>query len=233
MTTNSSSPTTLVASPPGIHPGVPAAAFVALFAASITVPALAGLGTMPPPGAQVSAVQEWFAGGVATELSGTLIMLSAVAWAVFVTAASLRMGAFAPGAPGLRVARLGGTLAAATLASSGAVVVALASSQGTQSTEVTSTLARLAFVLGGPLHTLTLGITVLGLSLTGWFAEVISRRTAAVGVGVSVLACASMLSTLANGLVFIVPIGRFSTIVWLLVLAARLPRSRTTTGPAR
>ena len=228
MATNSSSPTTFVTAAPGIRPGVPAAAFVALFVASVTVPVVAGLGTMPPPGARVGAVQEWFAGGVAVDLSGTLIMLSAVAWAVFVTVASLRMGALAPGAPGLRVARLAGTLAAATLAFSGAVVVALAGSQGTGSAEVTSTLARLAFVLGGPLHTLTLGVTVLGLSLTGRYAGVISRRTAAVGVGVSVLACASMLSVVANGLVFTVPVGRFSAIVWLLVSATRLPRSATT-----
>ncbi len=230
MATMSSSPTTSCTHP-GVHPAVPAAAFVALFVASVAVAPLTGHGTMPPPDAQVGVIQNWFAGGGAARYSGSLLMLSGAAWAVFVTFLSMRVGVFAPGAPGPLLARTGGVLAATTLSGSGAVVAALAGSQGTHSAEVTSALARLAFVLGGPLHTLTVGVTVLGLALTAWFAGMASRRTAAVGFGISALAAASMLALLSDGLVFFVPLGRFSAIAWLLVMVARLPRSRKA-GPS-
>ncbi|MFJ1456552.1 hypothetical protein [Nocardia sp. N2S4-5] len=201
--------------------------FLALFVLSVVVPSIAGGGTMPAPGAPATDLQQWAGHRTAVIAAGALMMAAAGAVAVFGDLLGHRLAAAGPAGRGPVVVRSAAIAAAVALAACGVVVMLLGNRGTTASADSVATLGRAAFALGGPVHTLLLGGVTLGWALT--LTRLGGSRPAIVAMGILSALCAlSAGAVFSDALVPLVPIGRFPTMLGLLLGTVRwLPRPET------
>ncbi len=225
--------TTTHTSPRGgaVHPGpplgAPAIVFVATFVASILAAPLAGGGTMPSPFGPSALVQIFFAANSTTTAVGALLMLlSATALLVFSAVGASRLQYLAPNAPGPLIAGFGGVAAAVALAASACASWVLSMSPVSQDLELVHAIHGLAFVLGGPAHVVSLGVLVLGLAVTTIFVNRTPRVLSKVGIVIAAVDFLSVLALLSPSAAHLVPLGRFASLFWLVVMAVQIPRAR-------
>lgn len=214
-----------------VHPGPPLAApatlFTVAFVASVALPPIAGAGTMPPPYARADQVREFFtAAAPALGVASAVQLLAALALAVFTAVAWSRLTYLAPNAPGPAIAAAGGGMAAAMLALTAGVQWVAVQAPVLEQDGVVRMLHHLMFVLGGPVHTAALGVLTLGCAVTSWFVGRIPRRLSQAGIVVGALAVLSGVALVSDVLTPLVPIGRFTAMLWLLAFAVLTPRTR-------
>ncbi|MCX4671644.1 hypothetical protein OG453_33995 [Streptomyces sp. NBC_01381] len=187
--------------------------FAVLFIASLVFSGLAGSATYPSPFEADKVAEAYFAdnGGVVLGM-GILQLLSAVPLAAFVLALTKR--------PGL--ARAGGLCAVAGLAA--CALIGLAIPVLDASGDALHTLHYLTFMAGGPAHVPFLGI-VVGASALAFRASV-PRWTTVLGLTSAGLALLSLASFVSESLMLLLPLGRFTAILWILVTAVRAARLR-------
>ncbi|WP_280361551.1 hypothetical protein [Nocardia wallacei] len=182
---------------------------------------------MPTPGAPTMDLQQWAGHRPAVIAAGALMMAAAGAVAVFGNLLGRRLATAGAAGRGPIVARGAAVAAAVALAACGVAVVLLGSRGTTASADSMATLGRAAFALGGPVHTLLLGGVTLGCALT--LHRVGGSKPATVAMGIlSALCVLSTGALFSDALVPLVPIGRFPTMLGLLLGTVRwLPRPET------
>jgi hypothetical protein len=92
-------------------------------------------------------------------------------------------------------------------------------------------LADLSFLSGGPAYAVMFALLIAGVSVPGLLAGLLPRAVTWTGL---VLAAAGMLSTLtllASGFSYLLPVVRFGGTIWLVFVAALLPRTRPSRHP--
>ncbi|MET8798024.1 hypothetical protein ABZV91_16510 [Nocardia sp. NPDC004568] len=205
-------------------PLVALGSFLALFALSVAVPSLAGAGTMPPPGSSTADFRQWADHHIAVISSGALMVAAAAALTGAGVYLARRLAVVAPSACGPRLVRISSAAAATTLAACGVCVGVLGARSTSLSADTMETLGRAAFALGGPVHTLLLGGVVLGWALVLDRAGTGRRAAIVLGTlaGLDLIGAAALFS---DELIVLVPIGRFPTMLGLVVGSVRwLPR---------
>ncbi|WP_433175914.1 hypothetical protein [Actinoallomurus sp. CA-150999] len=181
----------------------------------------------PHPDASGLAVLDYArAHGTAIKVGALLLFASAVPLALTAAVLYRRLRALGITAPGSAITLVGGVL------SSGALTLSAMSgwSGGRLPAKADPALARaladLSFLAGGPAYVVTFAMLIAGISVTGLFTGLLPRALTIVGL---VLAVAGMLSifTLATMSVApLLPIVRFGGLLWLVAVAALLPRTR-------
>jgi len=148
-----------------------------------------------------------------------LAVLTAVTWA------RLRQLTSTISAP-LAVGTVGGVLAATFLALNSMVQWTVTHPAVTADPALVRALNYLFFGLGGPAHVAALGVLVAGLSTAGKALHIVPRWFVYTGYVIVALCGLSMLTTLSQTAAPFIPIGRFTSLIWLVALAFLTPRAR-------
>ena len=212
----------------GPNPGILAAVSLGLTVGGLLSSAiLTGGQTFVSPFAPASQVAAYFHGSPdAVRLASLFQFGSAVPLGIFaatVYARQLRLGVRVPG-PALGF--FGGITAAVFLMLSAGVGWVLSRPEITTDVTVTHALAFLAFITGGVAYVVGLGLLVAGIAVPALILGFVPRWLAWAGLVIAALAELSFLSMVIEPLQFLLPIGRFGGLIWLVAAGFLLPRSR-------
>src|SRR5436190_1883060 len=137
-----------------------------------------------------------------------------------------RLAFFGVRVAGVNIAFFGGIGAALMLLVSGSCMWCLGQPGVAALPEATRLLHLLAFVSGGPGFAVTFGLLVLGVSLAGGLTRRLPRWLMWGGIAIGVVAELSSLSLLATAAAFLLPMARFSGLLWLIAVGVCLPAVR-------
>lgn len=213
----------------GPHPGVLALVSLGIFLVSlITSAILTGGQTFISPFAPESEVAAFFQQNVpALRLGGMLQFGSAVPLGIYaatVYARQLRLGVRVPGPA---IGFFGGVSAAIFLMLSGCVTWLLSRPEITTDVTLTHALSYLAFITGGVGFVVGIGLLVAGIAVPSLILRFMPRWLAWTGLVIAALSELSFLSMAIEPLQFLLPIGRFGGLLWLVAAGFLLPRTRT------
>ena len=204
--------------------------FAGLFIASlVVVAAMTRGGHFPSPFEPTAATNAFFAENRDAIRFGAFLQFGAsVPLAIFAATASSRLRFLGIEAAGTLITLVGGTLASAMGAFSALAQWSLV--QPDLGTEVRA-LHLLAFSTGGPGYIVPFGLLVAGIAVTGGLSRKLPRWVMWSGLFVASVAELSSLSVAFAPAMYLLPIARFTGLVWLIVVAALLPSTRA--GRAR
>jgi hypothetical protein len=214
---------------------------LALLAAISLVLLLAGLaigvalaGVMPLPYGSATAIQDYVAGHHAAVVAiavGTFG--SSIPLAIYAATASARLRQLGITAPGATIALAGGLLASAGLALSSLTAWTLSRPEVTSDTALVRALYYLTYLTGGPWHVVTLGLLIAGIAVPGLVVGLLPRPVAWAGLAIAGLAELTTLVLIWPGLSPLLPVARFTGLIWLIVAGAMLPLRRRNRQVAR
>lgn len=212
----------------GPHTGVLALVSLGIFLVSlITSAILTGGQTFISPFAPESEVAAFFQQNVpALRLGGMLQFGSAVPLGIYaatVYARQLRLGVRVPGPA---IGFFGGASAAIFLMLSGCVTWLLSRPEITTDVTLTHALSFLAFITGGVGFVVGIGLLVAGIAVPSLILRFMPRWLAWTGLVIAALSELSFLSMAIEPLQFLLPIGRFGGLLWLVAAGFLLPRTR-------
>jgi hypothetical protein len=201
-----------------------AAISLALLVAGLVVGVALG-GVMPLP--YSSAILDYVAGHhdaavvIAVGTFGSSIPL-----AIYAATASARLRQLGITAPGATIALAGGLLASAGLALSGLTAWTLSRPEVTSDPALVRALYYLTFLTGGPWHVVTLGLLIAGIAVPGLIVGLLPRPVAWAGLVIAVVAELTTLVLIWQALSPLLPLARFTGLIWLIVAGALLPLRR-------
>src|SRR3954463_1102365 len=207
--------------------GVLAAVSLALLLAGLVVGvALAG-GVMPLPYGSATQIQDYVAGhhGAAVAIAvGTFG--SSIPLAIYAATASARLRQLGITAPGATIALAGGLLASAGLGLSSLTAWTLSRPEVTADPALVRALYYLTYLTGGPWHVVTLGLLIAGIAVPALIVGLLPRRVAWTGLVLAGLAELTTLVLIWPWLSPLLPVCRFTGLVWLIVAGVMLPLRR-------
>jgi hypothetical protein len=218
-----------IARPPQAGPPLaPLAAIslVLLLAGLVVGVALAG-GVMPLPYGSATEIQNYVAGnhGAAVAIAvGTFG--SSIPLAIYAATASARLRQLGITAPGATIALAGGLLASAGLALSSLTAWTLSRPEVTSDPTLVRALYYLTYLTGGPWHVVTLGLLIAGIAVPGLIVGLLPRAVAWAGLVIAGVAELTTLVLIWPGLSPLLPVARFTGLVWLIVAGVLLPLRR-------
>jgi hypothetical protein len=214
------------------HAGPPlmmvAIVYIALFIASQFASSLLGHGPgYVNPYAPADDVMRFFAANAtALRVSNFFIFGSAVPLAVFAATVISRVRFHGVRVAGIDIALFGGIAAAAALGVCGLVAWVLSVQEVSASIAAVRALHFLSFLFGGLAFAVGFGVFAAGVSITGYFARLLPRWVMVLGMVIAVAGEFSSLSLITYPANFLLPIARFGGMIWLLAVAAKLPKTR-------
>jgi hypothetical protein len=150
---------------------------------------------------------------------------SAIPLGIFIATAVSRLRFLGVRAAGETIAFFGGIGATLMLMFSALCTWSLTRPGIAEATGAVRALQALGFIGGGPGFVVPLGLFLAGVSLTAGLSKLIPRWLMWLGLAVA-LACELASLTLLNFTAgYLIPVGRFISIVWMIALALKLPVS--------
>lgn len=144
-------------------------------------------------------------------------------YAATIYARQLRLGIRVPG-PG--IAFYGGISASTFGAISALLVWVLSRPEITTDATLTHTLSYLSFITGGVGFVVGLGLLVAGIAVPGLILKLFPTWFAWVGLVIAALSELSFLSMVMEPFQYLLPVGRFLGMIWLIAAGFMLPRNR-------
>lgn len=202
----------------------PTISYAVLTICGLAVPtAMAGKG----PWQSDTALLDFFAHhGAAAHASAFFTFGAAIPLAIVTAVTTTRLRMLGLDVPGRIIAQLGGALASAMLAVAGLTTLALTQPHVAESPAAVRAVYGITFATGGPGFVAFVGLLLLGLSISSLFGRVLPRWLAWAGVVIAVACELSAFSVAFSDLEFLLPIGRFGSLAWLVVTGFLLPSSR-------
>lgn len=203
-----------------------AISLVLLLAGLVVGVALAG-GVMPLPYGSATSIQDYVAGHHAAAVAiavGTFG--SSIPLAIYAATASARLRQLGITAPGATIALAGGLLASSGLALSSLTAWTLSRPEITSDAALVRALYYLTYLTGGPWHVVTLGLLIAGIAVPGLIVGLLPRPIAWTGLVIAGLAELTTLVLIWPELSPLLPVARFTGLVWLIVAGALLPLRR-------
>jgi hypothetical protein len=216
----------------GPSPGILGLVSLGLLIGSlISMPLLSGGGIITSPFGDTDTVAGFFADhGFAVRFASMLQLASAIPLGIYaatVYARQLRLGIRVPGPS---IGLFGGTAAAILLAVSAIITWTQSQPVVSADPELTHALAYASFAAGGFAHVLGLGLLVAGIAVPALLLRLMPRWFAWTGLVIAALAELSFLAMVIEPLQFLIPIGRFGSLIWLVIAGFLLPKTRQTQG---
>jgi hypothetical protein len=179
----------------------------------------------PRPGSEPAEVRRYFTeNSRSARLSATGQLISTASLARFTASVARLAGRSAKGSQRLRTAAIaGGGLATASLATSALCTLALSGRRGKED-DSAATLARRAFVAGGPIHGVGFGVLTGALALAGLRTGELPRPVAILGLVSAASGILSPLYFVKESAGWLIPIGRFSGLVVSGIAGVKLGR---------
>jgi hypothetical protein len=180
----------------------------------------------PRPGADPAQVRRYFTqnAGRPARLSAAGQAISAAALVRFTASVAKLAGRAGLRPPALAAAVAGGGLAAASLATSAVTHTTLTLLKEEDDDDRAATLARRAFVAGGPVHGVGFGVLTGVLALAGVQAGELPRPVAITGLASAALSVLSPLYFVWEPAGWLIPAGRFSGLLVSGIAGVRLAR---------
>jgi hypothetical protein len=207
---------------------------LALLAAISLVLLLTGLvvgvalaGVMPLPYGSATAIQDYVAGHHAAAVAiavGTFG--SSIPLAIYAATASARLRQLSITAPGATIALAGGLLASAGLGLSSLTAWTLSRPEVTSDPALVRALYYLTYLTGGPWHVVTLGLLIAGIAVPALVVGLLPKSVAWTGLVIAGIAELTTLVLIWPGLSPLLPVARFTGLLWLIVAGALLPLRR-------
>lgn len=192
--------------------------------ASLAVGAAAAHGAAfvnPWSGGSVTAIAT-YAGAV--RWTAVLQLGSAVPLAIYACTASARLHRLGVRAPGATIALGGGLWSALMLALSAMTTFAL--TWPASSTESAGMLRAFAFATGGVGMVVGLGLLLAGISVPALVVGLLPRPVATLGLVLAVVSELTFLALAVEPMSYLLPVGRFVGIAWLVAAGFWLPIQR-------
>jgi hypothetical protein len=206
---------------------------VALFGAALVLPMVFAHGAhFPSPFASAAESARYFAEHAqAVRMAGFLLFGSAVPLGIFAASTASRVQFLGIRVvSGLNIALFGGSAAALLLALSGMLMWVLGTTALSPAPEGSQLLHLLVFATGGPGCVVALGLFVAGIALTSGLQHITPRWLMFGGLASALVAELSWLSLMVPKALVLLPLARFSGVIWMLCVAALLPRRRAALG---
>jgi hypothetical protein len=162
----------------------------------------------------------------AVRTAAVFTFASSVPLAIYAATASARLRQLGVTAPGATIALAGGVLAAGALGLSGLVLWPLAEHDVSADEGLVRALYFLVYLTGGPGHIVALGLLVAGMAVPMLILRLIARPVAWTGLAIAALSELTTLALVWPALSPLLPIARFSALVWLIVAGTLLPHRR-------
>jgi hypothetical protein len=164
------------------------------------------------------------------ELSTTLLLASAVPFAVWVATVHHRLHRLGLRVAGPTLGLAGGLLAAAMLALSGLAGWTAAATADLVTDPAGAgpvvALGQLAFAAGGPGFVVAFGLLIAGVSVPTLLGRLLPRPLAVAGLVLAGVAVVAVFSLVVPPLQFLLPVVRFGGLIWLVWVSAVLPVGR-------
>jgi hypothetical protein len=204
-----------------------AAISLVLLLAGLVIGVVMAGGTMPLPYGSGTEIQDYVTGhhGAAVAIAvGTFG--SSVPLAIYAATASARLRQLGITAPGATIALAGGLLASAGLALSSLTAWTLSRPEVTSDPALVRALYYLTYLTGGPWHVVMLGLLIAGIAVPALIVGLLPRPVAWTGLVIAGIAELTTLVLIWPGLSPLLPVGRFTGLIWLIVAGALLPLRR-------
>lgn len=184
-------------------------------------------GVMPTPysaGAEVLRYVHDHHAAVQAGAVGTFA--ASVPLAIYAAAASTRLRQLGVTAPGATIALAGGILASGALALAGLICWTMSRPEVVVDGGLIRALYYLVFLTGGVGHIVALGLLLAGIAVPSLVLGLLPRTLAWTGLAVAVLAEVATLVLIWPEAAVILPVARFTGLIWLIVAGALLPKRR-------
>jgi hypothetical protein len=158
---------------------------------------------------------------------------SSIPLAIYAATASARLRQLGITAPGATIALAGGLLASGALSLSGLLAWTLSRPEATTDPALVRALYYLVYLTGGPWHIVTLGLLLAGISVPSLIVGLLPRSVAWTGLVIAAVAELTTLALIWPGLSPLLPVARFTGLIWLIVAGAMLPLRRRDRQQAR
>jgi len=204
-----------------------AAISIGLLLAGLVVGAVIAGGIMPLPYGSATEIQDYVTGhhGAAVAIAvGTFG--SSVPLAIYAATASARLRQLGITAPGATIALAGGLLASAALALASLAAWTLSRPEVTSDAALVRALYYLTYLTGGPWHVVMLGLLIAGIAVPALIVGLLPRPVAWIGLVIAGLAELTTLVLIWPGLSPLLPVARFTGLIWLIAAGVLLPLRR-------
>lgn len=220
--------TTRARRPEGPNAGILGIVSLALTIVSVAVPPLFAGGTLfPSPSGSTSVVTDYLIGHRdAVTATGFLVFAASVPLGIYAATTYARLLKLGVRVPGPNIAFFGGIAASILLSLSGLVTWAMGQPVAGQSAALLHTLDYLAYALGGVGFVGGLGLLAAGIAVPALILRLTPRWLAWGGLVIAGLSELSFLALVLPPLAYLLPIGRFLGLIWLLAVGFLLPRNR-------
>jgi|SRR5690348_12553560 len=211
-----------------------AAISLALLLGGLVVGVVLAGSVMPLPFAAGTQIQDYVAGHPAAAVAMAVGTFgSSIPLALYAATASARLRQLGITAPGATIALAGGLLASAGLALSSLTIWTMSRPEVTSDAALVRALYYLTYLTGGPWHVVTLGLLIAGIAVPGLIIGLLSKTVAWTGLVIAGLAELTTLVLIWPELSPMLPVARFTGLVWLIVAGVLLPtRRRRSSQPA-
>ncbi|WP_174554298.1 hypothetical protein [Mycolicibacterium peregrinum] len=184
-------------------------------------------GVMPLPyGAAVDVLRYVHDHHGAVQASAVGTFAASVPLAIYAATASARLRQLGVTAPGATIALAGGILASGSLALAGLICWTMSRPEVAVDDGLIRALYYLVFLTGGVGHIVALGLLLAGIAVPGLILGLLPRSLAWTGLAIAVLAEVATLVLIWPEAAVILPIARFTGLIWLIVAGVLLPKRR-------
>jgi hypothetical protein len=212
----------------GPHLGALGAVYTLLFMASLVVTAVMSQGGyIPSPFGPWDTAQTFFSKHAdAVRIGAFLQFGAAIPLGIFTATAVSRLQFLGMNVAGVFISLFGGLAASFFAALSAAVEWVVAQPGVALDSTTTRILHLFMFATGGPGFVVPFGLLVAGISVISAFTRFLPRWLVWLGFLVAGAAELSTLSLISPPFLYLLPVGRFLGIVWIIATGFLLPRSR-------
>lgn len=213
----------------GPNPGILALVSLALLIASLVVSAILTDGqTFVSPFSSAHDVAAYYQDyPSAVRLTAMLQFGSAVPLGIYAATTYARLLRLGVRVPGPAIGLFGGIVASIFMMTSALITWVLGRPEINADVTLTHALAFLALMTGGIGYVVGSGLLVAGIAVPALILQLLPRKLAWTGLVIAVLSELSFLAMTIEPLQFLLPIGRFGGLLWLIVAGFLLPQSRT------
>jgi hypothetical protein len=219
------------------HPGALAIVFTILFCAGLVpVTWFGGMPHFPGPWESAQTIAVFFQARPAAVVWCAFLQFgSAVPLGIFTASLVSRLEFLGVRAAGPRIALFGGFATAFLMMANAAVLWAMAHPGVAPDTALTVALYYLAYALGGPGYSVSLGLLMAGISVPLLFMRITPRWIPILGLTLAAVGELSWLNLEIPSMLFLVPLTRFPGFVWMIAVGFALPAitQRAVSGDAR
>ncbi|HEY6249710.1 MAG TPA: hypothetical protein VI685_07095 [Candidatus Angelobacter sp.] len=212
----------------GPHLGAVSIVYTSLFLASLVVTGvMTGGNHFPSPFQPADLSQAFFSQNPdAVRISAFLQFGAAIPLGIFAATAVSRLQFLGMNVAGVFISLFGGFAASLFIAISAALQWVLSQPGLARDPGATRILHLSTFATGGPGFVVPFGLLVAGISAISAFTKFLPRWLVVLGFVVAAAAELSSLSLVSMPFAYLLPVGRFLGIVWIIATGFLLPVSR-------